>query len=36
MLLPFVGDVACAVHYAALYEVVIVVGPEFSASYMSC
>ncbi len=31
-----VGDVACTVHYAALYEVVIIVGPEFSAAYMSC
>ncbi len=35
MLLPFfVGGAACTVHYIALYEVVIVVGPEFSAAYM--
>ncbi len=35
MLLPFfVGGAACTVHYAALYEVVIIVGPEFSAAYM--
>ncbi len=32
----FTGDVACTVHYAALYEFVIIVGPEFSAAYMSC
>ncbi len=30
----FVGGAVCTVHYAALYEVVVIVGPEFSAADM--
>ncbi len=32
--LPFCGRCCCTVHYAARYEVLVIVGPEFSAADM--